>query len=81
MTRLSKRMKEVAKLTQGYLNPVSLKDAINALSKSPKVKFDETVELHFHLSIDLKNSDQAVRGTVALPHGTGRKIRIAVVCK
>ena len=80
MTRISKRMQQAIKVTDPTkLFP--LKDAISNISKFPKVKFDETVELHFHLNIDLKGSDQAVRGTVALPHGTGKKIRIAVVCK
>jgi large subunit ribosomal protein L1 len=58
-----------------------LTDAIEMLSKSPKVKFDETVELHFHLNIDPKSSEESVRGTVMLPHGTGKKIRIAVFAR
>ena len=80
MRRINKRMQQANKLTDPT-KMFPLKDAISTVGKFPKVKFDETVELHFHLSIDLKSSDQAVRGTVALPHGTGRKIRIAVVCK
>jgi large subunit ribosomal protein L1 len=44
-------------------------------------KFDETVEIHFRLGIDPRKSDQNVRGTVALPHGTGRTVRIAVIAK
>ena len=59
----------------------SLEDAISNLSKFPKVKFDETVELHLHLNVNPKNSDQVVRGTVVLPHGTGKKVKIAVFCK
>ncbi len=58
-----------------------LEDAVASIATFPKVKFDETVELHFHLNIDLKASEQGVRGTVALPHGTGRKVRVAVFCK
>ena len=58
-----------------------LEESISFLLTLPKVKFDETVELHFHLNIDPKSSEQMVRGTVALPHGTGKKIRIAVFCK
>ena len=81
MSRLSKRMKEVHKAVGEVVVPLSLQDAINRLSKAPKVKFDETVELHFNLNLDLKGSDQGVRGTVALPHGTGRSVKVAVFCK
>ncbi len=59
----------------------SLEEAVENISKFPTVKFDETVELHFSLNIDSKSSDQVVRGTVVLPHGSGRKVRIAVFCK
>jgi large subunit ribosomal protein L1 len=59
----------------------SLDDAVSAVELFPKVKFDETVELHFSLRIDPKASDQSVRGTVVLPHGLGKKVRIAVFCK
>lgn len=51
-----------------------VKDIANA-------KFDETVEIHFRLGIDPRKSDQNVRGTVALPHGTGRTVRVAVITK
>jgi large subunit ribosomal protein L1 len=56
-------------------------EAISVLKKVPKVKFDETVEINIHLNVDPKNSDQLVRGTVILPHGTGKKVRVAVFCK
>ncbi len=81
MNRLSKRMKEAAKLTAKVTNPVSLQEAFTMLAQAPKVKFDETVELHFNLNVDLKASDQGVRGTVALPHGTGKSVKVAVFCK
>ena len=72
MATLSKRMK---KAKEG-VNPMAtfpLSEAVKNVSKFPKTKFDETVELHFHLNIDLKSPEQAVRGTVALPHGVDRK--------
>ena len=81
MSRLSKRMKEVNRIVEGIQNPLSLGDAISQLSKAPKVKFDETVELHFNLNLDLKSSDQGVRGTVILPHGSGKTMKVAVFCK
>ena len=45
------------------------------------MKFDQTVEIHFNLGVDPKHSDQVVRGTVVLPHGTGRSVRVLVFCK
>lgn len=44
-------------------------------------KFDETIEAHFRLGIDPRKSDQNVRGTVALPHGTGKSVRVVAICK
>ena len=77
---MSKRLKEAYKsLEEDKAYPLA--EALSLLEKSPKVKFDESVELHFHLYVDAKQSDQVVRGTTVLPHGTGKKIRIAVFCK
>ncbi|MFH0791301.1 MAG: 50S ribosomal protein L1 [Candidatus Omnitrophota bacterium] len=58
-----------------------LKEAISLLKKIPVVKFDGSLDLHFNLNVDSKKSEQMVRGTVILPHGTGKKIRVAVFCK
>jgi len=57
-----------------------LKAAIEILKKS-ELKFDQTVEIHFNRGVDPKHSDQVVRGTVVLPHGTGRSVRVLVFCK
>jgi len=53
-------------------------DAIKALKEFPDAKFDETVELAFRLGIDPRKADQMVRGTVSLPNGTGKSVRVAV---
>ena len=58
----------------------TIKDALNALKAMPAVKFDQTVEAAFRLGIDPRKSDQNVRGAVALPRGTGKSVRVAVVC-
>ena len=58
-----------------------LREAIAILKKLPKPKFDGSIDLHFNLSVDTKKSDQMIRGTVVLPHGTGKKLRVAVFCK
>jgi len=80
MVKISKRMKEASKNVDAD-KMYSFDEAIEQIAKFPKVKFDETVEMHFHLNINPKNSDQMVRGTVVLPHGTGKKIRITVFTK
>jgi len=56
----------------------ALSEAISFLKENSKVKFDETVELVIKLGIDPRKSDQMVRGTAFLPHGTGKKIKILV---
>lgn len=76
----SKRYKESAKEVQQD-KIYQLKEAIAVLKKLPKPKFDGSVDLHFNLGVDTKKSDQMIRGTVVLPHGTGKKVRIAVFCK
>ncbi len=80
MVFLSKRMKHCYQLVE-ETKAYSIEEAIDQLTKIPKVKFDETVQIHFHLNVDPKNSDQMVRGTMILPHGAGKKFRIAVFCK
>ena len=76
----SKRYKnglKVANLEERY----PLKKAVEILTKFPRAKFNETIDLSFHLGVDPKQSDQLVRGTVPLPHGSGRVIRVAVFTK
>ncbi len=80
MGHTSKRMKEARKLFDAE-KVYSLDEAIGSIEKFPKVKFDESVELHFALTVNPKSSDQIVRGTVVLPHGIGKTVRIAVFCK
>lgn len=58
-----------------------LKSAVEVLTKFPKAKFNETVELAFRLGVDPKQSDQMVRGTVPLPHGSGKTVRVLVFAK
>jgi large subunit ribosomal protein L1 len=55
-----------------------LKDAIEVLAKFPRAKFDETVEMSFHLGVDPAAGEQMVRGTTPLPNGSGKKVRVLV---
>ena len=52
-------------------------EALKLLKEMPQAKFDETVEVAFRLGVDPRKADQMVRGTVSLPHGTGRSVRVA----
>jgi large subunit ribosomal protein L1 len=73
----SKRYQEAAKLVtpnKGY----SLADAVETMKKFPAPKFDPTVTVSFHLTVDPRKSDQMVRGSVSLPHGTGKNVRVLV---
>ncbi|NQU09567.1 50S ribosomal protein L1 [bacterium] len=58
-----------------------LKEAVGVLLGLPRTKFDETVDLAFKLGVDPKQSDQMVRGTVPLPHGSGQKVRVVVFAR
>lgn len=81
MKKLTKRLKAVQTLRDAN-KAYTLKEAIGIIKKTPKLKFDETVDIAVKLSVDPKQSQSAsIRGTVALPHGTGKKIRVAVFCR
>jgi large subunit ribosomal protein L1 len=60
---------------------VPLKQAVAMLRQLKRAKFDETVEIHINLGIDPTQSDQMVRGSIGLPHGTGKSVRVAVFCQ
>jgi large subunit ribosomal protein L1 len=75
-----KKFKAVAALvdkTKSY----DLKEAVGLAKKTARTKFDETVDLAVNLGVDPKQADQMVRGTVVLPHGTGKKVKILVFAK
>ncbi|WP_309398898.1 50S ribosomal protein L1 [Cerasicoccus maritimus] len=77
MSKLSKRMaaaREGVDLTKAY----TLDEAVDTLSKFPTAKFDETIEVYAHLGVDPRQTTQMVRGTVALPHGSGKQVVVAV---
>lgn len=59
----------------------SVAEAVTGVKSCANAKFDESVELAFHLGVDPRHADQMVRGSVALPHGTGKEARVVVLCK
>ena len=56
-------------------------EALETAVKTAKAKFDETVEVHIRLGVDSRHADQQVRGAVVLPNGTGKTVRVLVICK
>lgn len=76
--RRSRRVRELRSLT-GSVDPLEPKGAVELLKKTASASFDETIELHARLNIDPKYADQQIRTTVALPAGTGRVVRVAVL--
>ena len=75
-----KNYQEAAKLVDKS-KTYEIKEALEVIEKMPKRKFDETVELHVRLGVDSKHADQQVRGTVVLPHGTGKSLKVLVFAK
>jgi len=75
-TKRSKRYRKAVELVAN--RPYTLDEAVGAIKKFPAPKFDPTVTLSFRLGVDPRKSDQMVRGSVSLPHGTGKDVRVAV---
>lgn len=81
MGKVSKRMKAMeAKLPQAKA-PMPLNEAVELLKQFNTTKFDQTVEISMRLGVDPKQSDQIVRGSVVLPHGIGKTLRVLVFAK
>ena len=80
MASKGKRLKAaLASVDRTKLYPLG--EAVRVLKATPKAKFDETVEIALNLGVDPRHADQMVRGTVNLPHGTGKTLRVAVFAK
>jgi large subunit ribosomal protein L1 len=80
MAGAGKKYKKVAELvdrTKRY----GLEEAVGLAKKTARTKFDETVDLAVNLGVDPKQADQMVRGTVVLPHGTGKTVKVLVFAK
>ena len=78
--KVGKRYRKIAE-DKTKLNAPSLETAIAFAKEHAVAKFDETIEMALRLGVDPKYSDQMVRGTVVLPHGTGKSVRVLVLAK
>ena len=76
-TKAARKAAEIVDKNKLY----TVEEAFELVEKLPKRKFDETVELHVRLGVDSRNADQQVRGTVVLPNGTGKTVRVLVIAK
>ena len=83
MSKLTKRQQKQAEMLEGFVQPASAADALKKLKEisDSTVKFDETVECHMRLGIDVKRADQQIRSTVVLPAGLGKEVRVCVIAK
>lgn len=80
MAKMTKRKLELQKKVDSTID-YSLVDAINLAKELKSAKFDETVEIAMKLNVDPRHADQMVRGSVVLPSGTGKTVRVAVIAK
>ena len=76
-----KRYRAAAELARQAGAIQNLAAAVNLVKQTARAKFDETIVVSSHLGVDPRHSDQLVRGTVVLPHGTGKSLRVLVLCK
>lgn len=80
MAKKGKKYIESKKLIDSQ-KEYDLNEALDLVEKTAKAKFDETVELHIRLGVDSRHADQQVRGTVVLPHGTGKNVKVLAIVK
>ena len=80
---MAKRSKRIIAIREklGQRTAISLVDAVRDVKDCANVKFDETVDVAVNLGVDPRHADQMIRGTVSLPHGTGKTVRVLVFAK
>jgi large subunit ribosomal protein L1 len=83
MAKLTKRQQKINEMMEGFVQPSSALEAIKKLQEvaGATSKFDETLECHMRLGIDVKHADQQIRSTTVLPAGLGKTVRVCVIAK
>ena len=81
MRRHGKRYRAAVEGFDRHTTRFQPREAIDKLKAAPPAKFDETVDIAVRLGVDPRHADQIVRGTVVLPHGTGKKVRVLVIAQ
>jgi len=83
MSKLTKKQKKIQELMEGFVQPSTALEAIKKLQEvaGATSKFDETLECHMRLGIDVKHADQQIRSTTVLPAGLGKEVRVCVIAK
>jgi len=76
----SKRFSDASEHVE-TLRHYALDEAVSLVKKSATAKFNETIELKMNLGVDPRHADQIVRGTISLPHGTGKEVKVLAICK
>src|SRR5690606_19389400 len=79
MANKGKRYRQAQELLKGHNGPIDLEAAVSVVKKSATARFDESVDVDVQLGVDPRHAEQMVRGTVALPHGTGKTVRVLVL--
>ncbi|MBR5303601.1 MAG: 50S ribosomal protein L1 [Candidatus Gastranaerophilales bacterium] len=83
MAKLTKRQKKINEMLADFTQPTTALEAIKKLQEiaAATSKFDETLEVHMRLGIDVKHADQQIRSTTVLPAGLGKEVRVCVIAK
>ncbi len=79
MAKRGKRYRALHKLIGDNEQPIDMQRAVELLKQTASAKFDESIDMDIRLGVDPRHADQMVRGTVALPHGTGKDVRVLVL--
>src|SRR5947209_15257897 len=81
MAKTGKRLKKAYEGIDAAAAPLKIDEAVKQIKSRASAKFDETVEIAMNLNLDPRKQDQNLRGTVMLPHGTGKSVRVAVFAR